>query len=83
MLKLNDGMAVLHAARNERKYQIRLKAVYMKDSPEAIISSVGVEAAGQMLVAVYLFDETEILSYKQMVDDQKMVAGLIYLDNYD
>ncbi len=83
VLKLNDGMAVLHAARNERKYQIRLKAVYMKDSPEAIISSVGVEAAGQMLVAVYLFDETEILSYKQMVDDQKMVAGLIYLDNYD
>ncbi len=83
VLKLNDGMAVLHAARNEKKYQIRLKPVYMKDSPEAIISSVGVEAAGQMLVAVYLFDETEILSYKQMVDDQKMVAGLIYLDNYD
>ncbi|WP_313581741.1 DHH family phosphoesterase [Lacrimispora sp.] len=83
VLKLNDGMAVLHAARNERKYQIRLKPVFMKDSPEAIISTVGVEAAGQMLVAVYLFDETEILSYKQMVDDQKMVAGLIYLDNYD
>ncbi|MFV0238713.1 MAG: DHH family phosphoesterase, partial [Lacrimispora sphenoides] len=83
VLKLNDGMAVLHAPRNERKYQIRLKPVFMKDSPEAIISAVGVEAAGQMLVAVYLFDETEILSYKQMVDDQKMVAGLIYLDNYD
>lgn len=83
VLKLNEGMAVLHAACNGRKYQIRLKAVYMKDSPEAIISSVGVEAAGQMLVAVYLFDETEILTYKQMVDDQKMVAGLIYLDNYD
>jgi c-di-AMP phosphodiesterase-like protein len=83
VLKLSEGTAVLHAACNGRKYQIRLKAVYMKDSPEAIISTVGVEAAGQMLVAVYLFDETEILTYKQMVDDQKMVAGLIYLDNYD
>ena len=83
VLKLSEGTAVLHAVCNGRKYQIRLKAVYMKDSPEAIISSVGVEAAGQMLVAVYLFDETEILTYKQMVDDQKMVAGLIYLDNYD
>lgn len=83
VLKLSEGTAVLHAVCNGRKYQIRLKAVYMKDSPEAIISTVGVEAAGQMLVAVYLFDETEILTYKQMVDDQKMVAGLIYLDNYD
>ena len=36
-----------------------------------------------VLIAVYLFDETEILTYKQMVNDQKMVAGLIYLDNYD
>ena len=36
-----------------------------------------------MLIAVYLFDETEILTYKQMVNDQKMVAGLIYLDNYE
>lgn len=83
VLKLNEGIAVLHAECNGRKYQIRLKAVYMKESPEVIVSSLGVEAAGQMLVAVYLFDETEILTYKQMVDDQKMVAGLIYLDNYD
>ncbi len=82
-LKLNEGAAVLYAALDERKYQIRLKAIYMKDSPEAIISSIGVEAAGQMFVAIYLFDETETLTYKQMVDDQKMVAGLIYLDNYD
>ncbi|MDR2024957.1 MAG: DHH family phosphoesterase [Hungatella sp.] len=83
VFKLNEGTAVLHAARNERKYQIRLKAIYMKDSPESIVPSIGMEAAGQMLVAIYLFDETEILTYKQMVDDQKMVAGLIYLDNYD
>ncbi|GLC83275.1 DHH family phosphoesterase [Lacrimispora brassicae] len=83
VLKLNEGTAVVHAECNGRKYQIRLKAVYMKDSPEVIIPSIGVDAAGHMLVAVYLFDETEILSYKQMVDDQKMVTGLIYLDNYD
>ncbi|ADL02946.1 DHH family phosphoesterase [Lacrimispora saccharolytica] len=83
VLKLNEGTAVVHVARNGRMYRIRLKAVKMKDSPEVIVSSIGAEAAGQMLVAVYLFDETEILTYKQMVDDQKMVAGLIYLDNYD
>ncbi|MFT4007223.1 MAG: DHH family phosphoesterase, partial [Lacrimispora sp.] len=83
VLKLKDEPAVLHTTRNGRKYQIRLKAVYMNDSPQSITDAIGVEAAGQMLTAVYLFDETEILNYKQMVDDQKMVAGLIYLDNYD
>ena len=37
----------------------------------------------KQLIAVYLFDETEILKYRQEIADQKMVAGLIYLDNYD
>ena len=83
VLKLQNGTAVLHTVRNGRNYQIRLKAVYMKDSPQSVAQAIGAEAAGQMLTAVYLFDETEILGYKQMVDDQKMVAGLIYLDNYD
>lgn len=83
LLKLKDGPAVLHTSIDERKYQIRLKPFYIQDSPQAITQAIGAEAAGQMLIAVYLFDETEILTYKQMVDDQKMVAGLIYLDNYD
>ena len=26
---------------------------------------------------------SEVLKYRQEIDDQKMVAGLIYLDNYD
>ena len=34
-------------------------------------------------MGVYLFDETEELFYKQEIDRQKLVAGLIYLDNYD
>lgn len=39
--------------------------------------------AAQELLAVYLYDETEIHGYIQAITDQKMVAGLIYLDNYD
>ncbi len=40
-------------------------------------------SAAQKLMAVYLFDETEILRYRQEITDEQMVAGLIYLDNYD
>ena len=83
VLDLEEGSVVLHCTCSDRKYQVQLKAVYMKDSIEDIADAIGTEDAGQMLIAVYLFDETEILTYKQMVNDQKMVAGLIYLDNYD
>ena len=72
-----------HTAYGDRKYRMDLKPVYMdglNDSAEEI----GTEHAGsEKLLAVYLFDETEILQYKQEIDDQKMVAGLIYLDNYE
>ncbi|MBO4864394.1 MAG: DHH family phosphoesterase [Eubacterium sp.] len=36
-----------------------------------------------IVLAVYLFDETELKHYKQETIDQKLYAGLIYLDNYD
>lgn len=83
VLELEDGEVVLHCTCNERMYQVQLKSVFMKDSIEDITDAIGTDDEGQMLIAVYLFDETEILTYKQMVNDQKMVAGLIYLDNYD
>ncbi len=35
------------------------------------------------LVAVYLFDETEINHYIQELHDEQLVTGLIYIDNYD
>lgn len=35
------------------------------------------------LVAIYLFDETEIKRLTKENIEQKMVAGLIYIDNYD
>lgn len=35
------------------------------------------------LIAIYLFDETEIKRLSKENVEQKMVAGLIYLDNYD
>ncbi len=36
-----------------------------------------------IVLAMYLFDETELRRLQQMTSDQKLYAGLIYLDNYD
>ncbi len=71
----------LHITFGESKYRMDLKPVMME--PEAQAAEFLETGQRSSLLAVYLFDETEILQCRQEIDDQKMVAGLIYLDNYD
>lgn len=42
-----------------------------------------VDPKGEALVALYLFDVTELKRYKRENEEQKLVAGLLYIDNYD
>lgn len=35
------------------------------------------------LIAMYLFDETEIIALKKENKEQRLVVGLLYIDNYD
>ncbi len=35
------------------------------------------------LIALYMFDVTEINALARQVEEQKMVCGLVYMDNYD
>ncbi len=80
----------LHTEFGGRMYRMELKLVPM-DEPELGGKNAGgsrKEGAEEPtetpdLIAVYLFDETDLLWYQKQITDQKMVAGLIYLDNYD
>lgn len=42
-----------------------------------------IEEYAQHLLAIYLFDETELNYYIRENKEQRFVAGLIYIDNYD
>lgn len=42
-----------------------------------------VENSERFLTALYLFDETELNRYIRENNEQKLVAGLIYIDNYE
>ena len=42
-----------------------------------------IEEDEQYLTALYLFDETELYNYIRENEEQKLVAGLVYIDNYD
>lgn len=79
----DEGTSV-HVSLGERNYRIDLKQVLVEEnSSREAEETLGAENCQQKLYAVYLFDETEILKYKQEITNQKMVAGLIYLDNYE
>lgn len=81
-LTASEEVAIIHTSYNERYYKLEVKQVSLD---ERMGLTVGAPAGSvqELLLAVYLFDETEILSYKKEIDDQKLVTGLIYLDNYD
>ncbi len=63
-------------------YRASLKRVTIQ-SDSGLLSAAPGQKTEQQVLAVYLYDETEIHEYMQAITDQKMVAGLIYLDNYD
>lgn len=66
---------------NDRDYRADMKSVSMKKLLEES-GLVEIESHND-LIALYLFDETELNQYIRQKEDEKLVTGLLYLDNYD
>lgn len=65
---------------NDRKYKASIKRIDMSK----VFDENKDEADGDDIVlALYLFDETNLRKLEQETIDQKLYAGLLYLDNYD
>lgn len=74
---------VVHISWGNRAYKAVLRRITVdsfvgKGNNEEVISS-----DENTLVTMYLQDETEMNEYIQQIDDQKMIVGLLYIDNYD
>lgn len=81
-LKDMEHSMEVHSPYGEFRYRISIKRVVI--SPDGGLTDETEEKyTDQQVLAFYLYDETEIHAYMQAITDQKMVAGLIYLDNYD
>lgn len=63
-------------------YRVSVKRVTMGAAEDYAEIPMDEDHSNQIL-AVYMYDETELHKYMQAITDQQMVAGLIYLDNYD
>ncbi len=65
----------------ERDYRISMRKVSMKEMVDS--SVVDTFDYDSYLIALFMFDETEINQYVRKNDEQKIATGLIYIDNYD
>ncbi len=77
-----DHSLEVHVSYGDRYYRVSINRVVITPE-EGILSEAEEKTTNEQVLAVYLYDETEIFECRQAIDDQKMVAGLIYLDNYD
>ncbi|MFR1832507.1 MAG: DHH family phosphoesterase [Lachnospiraceae bacterium] len=82
VLEDKDELVSVHSTLGDSRYRVDLKWVPLSDV-KVIDNQLGIGGQEEYLLSVYLTDETEIVKYRKEIDDQKMVAGLIYLDNYD
>ena len=73
----------IHSTFGDSLYQVELKPIVIEKDDIKPGTGSTVLPKDKPLITVYLFDETQILRLSQEVNDQKMVAGLIYLDNYE
>lgn len=64
---------------HERNYRVELKRVQVGE----LLPTDTRRDNSEMMFAVYLFDETELCRYIKENRDQKLIAGLVYIDNYE
>lgn len=63
----------------DRKFRVECKSVCMTEEEK----EKGETDSDNVLLAFYFFDETQLMEYREESKSKRMVAGLIYIDNYE
>lgn len=66
---------------NNRDFRVELKKVPIDQIADSM--TIIETDKDSSLVAMYMFDETDINRYIEKIKDERFVAGLIYIDNYE
>lgn len=66
----------------EKDYCMKLQKVSIEILAKSV-NILDIPESKNFLIAMYLYDNTELNQYIREIQSQKLVAGLIYLDNYD
>jgi c-di-AMP phosphodiesterase-like protein len=78
---------ILHIMLNGRNYKVLLRKVIAPDFDEDANWNLRDEESAwddrNALIAMYLYDETEIIALQKENKEQKLITGLLYIDNYE
>ena len=66
----------------ERDYQVELRRISLEGFNESE-RMLQIPKEKEYFIALYMRDVTELNSYIRENEDQRLIAGLIYIDNYD
>ena len=82
LLQRSEPVESINLTYNDRYYRVALKRIYF-DAMTHDSTIVSLDESNEYLTAMYLFDETELNRYIRENEEQRLVAGLVYIDNYD
>lgn len=74
-----------HIVHGRKNYRVLMRLLDMSDYRDDMLWVVddGKQGNVNTLIGMYLYDETEITSLKKENADEKMLVGLLYIDNYE
>ncbi|WP_167957691.1 DHH family phosphoesterase [Anaerosporobacter faecicola] len=81
-----DKDTILHVTFQNRNYRIVLRRTIAKsfhEGEDEYDENYENSNMDNSLIAIYMYDETEIKSIIQENQEQRMVIGLLYIDNYE
>ncbi|MBR2046860.1 MAG: DHH family phosphoesterase [Agathobacter sp.] len=81
-LQKNEGTAEIEVSIAERDYRVSIHRVCFEAMMEEK-NNFEVAPENEYMIALYFFDETELNRHKIENIEQKQVAALVYIDNYD
>ena len=77
----DEHKTIVPVAYNDSYYRAELVRIVLTDfSQNNALVDTGAE---NVLIAMYLFDETEIRNYIRENQEQRLVCGIIFVDNYE
>ncbi len=78
---------VAHIVLNNRNYRVVLRKIispnFDEDANWSYYESGKAWGTKNALIAVFLFDETDIITLEKDNKEQKLIVGLLYIDNYE
>ncbi|NLJ95975.1 MAG: DHH family phosphoesterase [Clostridiales bacterium] len=78
---------IVHITLNNRNYRVVLRKIispnFDDDTNWALYDSESIWDTKNALIAMFFFDETDIMLLQKENKDQKLIVGLLYIDNYD